>query len=168
MHARDGAKHVVGVDAELVQALQFVGEHVEQHFGIGFGVDVTQIVFEQFLLELRGVGQVAVVRERDAVGRIDVERLRLGGGRHAGSRIAHMTDAHATAQVDHVTGVEHVAHQAIGLAQVQAAVFVGGDAGGVLATVLEHGQAVVQLLIDGGLGDHADDSAHARYRAWNN
>ena len=69
-------------------ALQLVREHVEQHFGVGAGVDVAPVVADQHFRELGGVGQVAVVREADAVRRVDVERLRLGGGVAAGGRIA--------------------------------------------------------------------------------
>jgi len=38
--------------------------------------------------------------------------------------------------------------------------FAGHDAGGILATVLEHQQRIVQQLIHGPSGDDPDDSAH--------
>jgi hypothetical protein len=44
-------------------------------------------------------------------------------------------------------GVENIANQTIVLAQVQLAPFAGHDAGGILATVLEYGQCVVNQLI---------------------
>ena len=54
-----------------------MGEHVEQHFRIGIGVDVAQIGSEQVAAQLIGVGQVAVVRQGDAVGTVYIERLGL-------------------------------------------------------------------------------------------
>ena len=55
-----------------------MSEHIEQYFGIGVGVDVTQVVLEQFTFQLFGIRQIAIVGERDAVRRVHVERLRFG------------------------------------------------------------------------------------------
>lgn len=74
MHTTHGIEHITGAQTHALLA-QLVREDVEQHFRIGAGVDVTQIRREQLLLELVGVGQVAVVRQRDAVRRVDIERL---------------------------------------------------------------------------------------------
>ena len=106
------------------------------------------------------VGQVAVVREADAVRRIDVERLRLGGAVAAGRRVAHVADADVALELQHVPLLEHVAHQADVLAQEQLAFVLGHDARGVLAAVLQHGQRVVDLLVDGAEAHDSDDSAH--------
>ena len=57
--------------------------------------------------------------------------------------------------------LEDIAHQAAALADAQLAVTrVGGDAGGVLAAVLQHRERVVEPLIDGTGTDDADNSAH--------
>jgi hypothetical protein len=58
-----------------------------------------------------------------------------------------MADPHIAAQAQHMPGVENIANQTIVLAQVQLAPFAGHDAGGILATVLEYGQCVVNQLI---------------------
>ena len=50
-----------------------MGQHVEQHLGVGIGVDVPAVHAEHLVLQEVGVGQVAVVAEDDAEGRIDVE-----------------------------------------------------------------------------------------------
>jgi hypothetical protein len=72
--------------------------------------------------------------------------------------------AHADRALEllHVTLLEHVTHQAHVLAQVQLAVVLGHDAGRVLAAVLQHGQRVVELLVDGAEAHDTDESAHAR------
>ena len=72
-----------------------------------------------------------------------------------------MADADVAAQLEHVLALEHVAHQACALVQAQAFAVDRGDAGRVLAAMLQHGQAVVQRRRDFGLADDADDSAHA-------
>ena len=71
-----------------------------------------------------------------------------------------MGDADAPFQQRHRLRVEHVAHQAVALVHAQAGAVHGGDAGGVLAPVLEDGQAVVQLGRDFALADDSDDAAH--------
>ena len=58
--------------------LQFVRQYVQQHFRIGIGIDVTQILKEHFLLQLLRVGQVAVMRQYQAKRRIYVKRLGFG------------------------------------------------------------------------------------------
>ena len=123
---------------------------------------MAQVLAEQLALELLGVGEVAVVPEHDAERRIDVERLRLGGVLGGtGGGIATVGDADVAHEGAHVAGAEHVAHQAAALVHVERAFVGGDDAGGVLAAVLQHQQPVVQQLVDGRLGDYADDSTHA-------
>ena len=82
-----------GVSASCVS--QLVREHVEQHFGVGLGVDVAAVLFEHLAPQRVGVDQVAVVRQRDAERRVDVERLRLVRAFGAGGRIAAVADADA-------------------------------------------------------------------------
>ncbi len=138
-----------------------MGEHVQQYFRVGVGVDVTQVGLVDLLGQLFDVGQVAVVCQGDAVRRVDVERLGLGRGRAARSRVAHVADADVADQALHVALLEHVAHQAIILAQEQPAVMAGHDTGSVLAAVLEDRKRVIQRLIDVRLTDDTDDATHA-------
>ena len=149
-----------GRSARRAGARQLAREHVEQHFRIGAGVEMTEVFADQHFRELGGVRQVAVVPEADAVRRVDVERLRFGGGVAARGRIAHVADADVALQAQHVALLEDVAHQAVLLAHEQLAVVAGHDAGGVLAAVLQHRQRVIDLLIDRRVPDDADDSAH--------
>ncbi len=62
-------EHVRRSDARSADALQLRGEHVEQHLGVGSGVEMPAILADQHLGELGGVGQIAVVGKADAVGR---------------------------------------------------------------------------------------------------
>jgi len=154
----DGAR----LEPELVRRLlQLVRQHVDQHLGVGPCVDVPQVGAEHLLLQLIGVGQVAVVAEDDAERRVDVERLRLGGlERRAGGRIAAMGNAEVAGEVAHVARAEHVAHHAAALVHVQGGLLAGDDARRVLAAVLQEQQPVIEELVDGRASDDSEDPAH--------
>ncbi len=155
-----GGKDVGHRGSQVADPLQFAGEHVEQHLGVGGGVEVPAVLAYQRAGQFRGIGQVAVVGEADAVGRVDVERLGLGGALAAGGRVANVADADIALELKHVTLLEHVPHQAVVLAQEDLALVRRHDARGVLATMLQHRQGVVELLIGGTEADDADDAAH--------
>ena len=75
-----------------------------------------------------------------------------------------MTDADVASQPDHVPGMKHVAYQAVVLAQIQTAFVVAGhDPGGVLATVLQYRQGIIDGLVDRFTGNDPDNAAHAIY-----
>jgi hypothetical protein len=74
-----GGENVGRRHARRADALQFGGQHVEQHFGIRGRVQVAPVLAHQHFGQFARVGQVAVVAEADAVGGIDVERLRIVG-----------------------------------------------------------------------------------------
>ena len=102
-------------ERRMALLLQFIGEHVQQHFAVRIGVDVAAVGLEHLLAQRLGVDQVAVVRQRDAVRRVDVERLRLVRAFRTGGRVAHMGDADATLQQLHAALVEYITDQAVGL-----------------------------------------------------
>jgi len=78
MHIFNGMKDVIFIKIQsLCLIVQFVGEDIEQNFGIRVRVDMPTILTEQFLLELCRVSQVAVMRQGDAIRGIDVKRLCL-------------------------------------------------------------------------------------------
>ena len=159
----NAAQRIEDILRRQIQSLlaQFVREHVEQHLGVRAGIDMAQIGGEQLLLELIGVGQVAVVGQGDAVGRIDIERLGFGLARRTGGRVADMTDAHIALQPLHVTRMEHVPYQPVVLAQQKATFIPGHHAGGILSAVLQDRQRVIDQLIDRFIGHEAYDTAHA-------
>ncbi len=147
-------------DARRADPLQFGGQHIEQHFGIGAGVQMPAVFPHQHFGEFARIGQIAVVAETDAVGRIDVEGLRIVGAVGAGRRVADMADADVALELEHVLLLKHIAHQAGILAHEQFARLGGHDAGRILTAMLQHRQRVIDPLVDRAHPDHSDDSAH--------
>ena len=129
-----------GFRVELVpgrRRLQLMRQDIEQHLGIGIGVDVAQILQKHVALQLLGVGEVAVMRQHDAEGRIDVKRLRLGGiVGGAGRRVTAMADPPIALQIAHVAGAKHIAHQTRALVHMEAPAVGRRDTRGVLTAVL--------------------------------
>ena len=144
-HAAMHALHrfVRGCRRQLALLEQFMRQHVQQHFGIRLRVDVAVVLFVDFLAQRVGVGQVAVVRQRNAERRVGVERLRFIAARRAGGGVSAVRDAEPALQQLHLLRAEHVADQAVAFVQVDALPGNRGDAGGILATVLQDGQAVI-------------------------
>ena len=70
---------IFGAQRHLVTTIQLVGQHVQQHFRVGGGVDVAAGDLELLLLELLGVGEVAVMGQHHAVGRVHIKRLGFCG-----------------------------------------------------------------------------------------
>jgi hypothetical protein len=62
-----------------------------------------------------------------------------------------------------VAGVENITHKTIILAQVQPSSLTGNNPGSILATMLQHGQTVINRLINGTVGNHAYYAAHNRF-----
>lgn len=117
--------------------------------------------FEQILAQLMGVGQVAVVGQRNAERRVDVERLGLRGARAAGRRVTHMANAHVALQALHMARLKHILHQAVGFTQTEPVVGVNGDdACGILATVLKHRQRIINRLVYRHETGDTDNTAH--------
>src|ERR1019366_780817 len=111
--------------------------------------------------ERLAIGQIAVVRERDAERRIDVERLRFEL-RRRGARggITAMADAGVARKLAHVARAEDVAHVTRRLVHVKYRALAGHDAGRVLTPVLQQQQAVIQELVNRRMRNGADDSTH--------
>ena len=71
----DRCKHVFFGWLQFATLSQLMGKYVKQHFRIGIGVDVAQVRFVNLLGQLFNVGQVAVMRQGNAVWRVDIKRL---------------------------------------------------------------------------------------------
>jgi hypothetical protein len=156
-----GREHVRRRDARRADPLQLGSKHIQQHLRIGRGVEMAAVLAADDLGELRGVGQIAVVGETDAVGRVHVERLGLGDAVATGGGIADMPDADIAFQLEHVLLLEHIAHQATALAHAQPAIPGCRDTRRILTAMLQHRQSVINTLIDCARTDDADNSAHA-------
>ena len=129
--------------------LQFVCQDIQQHLGIRVSAQVTAILANQELCKLVVVSQIAVVCKANTVGRIHVERLCFGRLCAPGRRVANVTNANVAFQAHHMLATENVAHQTVTLALLEAELLAPGhDARRVLAAVLQHGQGIIQSLID--------------------
>mmetsp|Transcript_21921 Transcript_21921/g.49907 ORF Transcript_21921/g.49907 Transcript_21921/m.49907 type:complete len:540 (+) Transcript_21921:199-1818(+) len=161
--AEDAVGHVL-VRVGVRLAGQTIREDVQQELGVRVRVGVPSEIVGAFLAELAGVGQVAVVRDADAVRVVRVQRLGLGAAAGAGRGIPDVPDADVAHQLHHVVRVEHVLHQTVLFAEVEtgttpaaaaggrrAILLAGYHARGVLSAVLEDGHAVEQHLVHIGL-----------------
>ena len=165
MNPRNSLKHIFGCNSQFAQLLQFMSEYVEQHFRVGIGIQVALVLDEEFLLELFGIGQITVVRKRNALGGIDIERLGFSGTGAAGGRITNMGNAHGASKVEHVTGMEDISHQTAAFAQVKLLPLAGDDARCILTTVLKHRQGFIKLLIHFLIGDDTGNATHNGFLA---
>ena len=162
MDAGHGLEHFLRAGLPSPGFAQLAGKQVQQHFRIAGGIDVVQILLLQFRPQRLRVGEIAVVRQGDAVGRVDIHRLGFREAGGAGRGIAHMADAHPARQPFDVSLLKDLAHQPGRLAQMHLPPGAGHDAGGVLPAVLQHRQGIVNLLIDRALTDHSNNAAHYR------
>ena len=119
-------------------------KHIQQHFRIGIGVHVTQVLQKHILLELRGIGQIAIVGKHQTERRIHIKRLRFGRiiGR-ARSRIAAMSNAPVANQAAHIARAKHIAHQTGTFVHMKTATRSCGYPGCILSAVLKHLQTIV-------------------------
>ena len=115
----------------------------------------------QHFAQLARIGEIAVVRQADAIGRVHIERLGFRGAVTASRRIANMAHAHVALELLHVVLLEDIAHQPTALAHEQLAFGDGRDARRVLATVLQYRQCVIDALIDRAGSDDSGNTAHS-------
>ena len=126
--------------------VRLVGRHARQHPEAG--------------RELRGVGQVAVVPEREAgVADGPVDRLRVLPGRRAGGRVAVVADGQVALQRREPALVEHLRDEAHVLRDRDRLAVAHRDPGRLLTPVLECEQPEVGQLRDVLAGPvHAEDT----------
>src|SRR3569623_315242 len=135
-------------------------QYIEQHFRIRVGVNVPAVILEHLNLELLPISEIAVVTEDDAERRVHIKRLclLLAGG--PGGRITALADTGIAQQRTHVSRTEHVAHQAVRLMHCERMSIAGCDARRILSSMLQQQQRIVDLLIDGTMGNYADYATH--------
>ena len=131
-------EHIGGHEGQpACGVLQLMGQHIEQHLGVTVGVDVAVVAVEQFRLQRRCVGEVAVVRHDQPERRVHVKRLRLFFAvRIARCGVANLAHTHIAGQCAHVAGTEHITHHAFGLVHVELAPILRGYACRVLPPML--------------------------------
>jgi hypothetical protein len=138
--------NVLGNDRVALAAQQAVRKHVEHGFEVAVAGEANVAAGEVVLLEFMEVGDVAVVRHRDADGEVDPERLHVADFVLADRRVAHMANRHRAGQPRQVLVFEHFAHEAEPLLSPELLVE-AHDARSVLAAVLdrqETGQDVLE------------------------
>ncbi len=138
MHTGYGIKNSRCIQTQsLAFRLQFVSQHVQQHFRIGIGIDVAQILHEQLFFEFFCISQVAVVPQHDAERRIHIERLRLVViHRRPGRWVTHMCNARIALQGAHIAGAKHIAHQAVAFMQMNGIAIHRRNSGSILTPML--------------------------------
>lgn len=163
VQSTDGIEYVIWRELrDGRRRLEFVGEDVDQQLRITVRVEVATVIFVQFAREFARVGEVPVVNEDDSVGCIDEERLGfLIVRRTAARRVSNVSKSHISGERPHVARAERFAYLTFCLRHVKGATLAGCDAGGVLTTVLKKCKRVINLLVDGGTRNDADDAAHS-------
>ena len=162
VHRLHGTQNGVGRQLVQAQSTQFMGEYVQQDFGIRVCIQMSAVMGDDQPCQLVGVDQIAVVSQGNSVGRIDIERLRLCHARRTRGWISNMPEPDLAPQTHHVVLLENIADQTVVLAQMQLTVRLGHDARGVLSPMLQVGQGVVDRLVDRTLADDSYNSAHGR------
>jgi len=160
VHGLYSIKYLVGCRMPVYACLQFVGENIEQDLGIRACAQVPAILFCQHLGQFVVICQIAVVTQTNTVGRIHIERLRFGSPRTTRRWVANMTDADITGEAQHMTLSKCVADKTVALALPQSVFAPGYDACCILSPMLQHGQCIINGLIDWTMGDNSDYTAH--------
>ena len=136
-----------------------MGDELDDDLGIGGGLEVGAVAL-QARAHVAQVDQVAVVRDGDqALGRFDADGLGIQQRRVAGGRVARVADGHGAGQLgQHVVG-EDLRDQAHALDVGQMLAVGGGDAGRLLAAMLQGVEAEIGLAGGVGVAVNGDDAA---------
>jgi hypothetical protein len=155
-----GSEDVELVGFDGAAAGERVGEDVEHDLGVGGRVQVAHVRVEEAANDVRDVGEIAVVGEDDAVRGVHVEGLGFGDRSTTGGGVTDVSDAGVAEQAGHVDVVEDLGDEAVAFFEVKAILPGGGNTGGVLSAMLEHGQGLVHCLTGWAMAEKPDDTAH--------
>ena len=137
----DGAEQIVFVPVKAG-----LGHEVEDDFAIDGGLEDRSPAL-QFLAELNGVDQIAVVRDGDLAARaVDGQRLGVAQVRRAGRRIAGVSHGHGTNETVQDLAVENLRDQAHALVRPELPAVATDDAGALLPAMLQSVETVVGQL----------------------
>ena len=136
---------------------QLVGDDVHDRLGVGVALEHVALGAE-LRLQLAEVLDDAVVDDRDLAVHV---RMGVALGGTPVRRPARMADAGVPPQRLLQQTPFEVAQLALGAAALEVAVLDGGDAGRVIAAILEPTQGVDEIRGDRLLPDNSDDAAHA-------
>ena len=105
---------------------------------------MTQVGAENMLAQFIGIGQIAVVGNKNTIGRIDIQRLCQRRAGAASGRIANMANTHIAHQTHHMTATKDIPRQAFALALMKLTISFGNNTSGILTAMLQHGQGIVK------------------------
>ena len=95
------------------------------------------IALVHIFLQLRGIGEIAVVAQDNSKGRIHIKGLTLLRAHGtAGGGITHMAHTHLAQEIAHVACAKHIADQTHSPCQMHTLALGRGNTGGILAPVL--------------------------------
>ena len=136
-----------------------VGDELDDDLGVGGGLEVSAVAL-QARAHVAEVDQVAVVGDGDeALGGVDANGLGVEQGRVAGGGVARVADGHRAGELgQHVVG-EDFRDQAHALDVGQMLAVGGGDAGRLLAAMLQGVEAEIGLAGGVGVAVDGDDAA---------
>ena len=136
------------LDAVLPRLAAGGGEHQRQHLGVARRGE-SEAAVEQLVAQRGGVHEVAVVGQRErAVHRLDEERLDVALGVRPGRRVAGVADRVVADERRERLGREHVGDESGLLVDPGPAAVAHGDAGRLLAAVLQREQPEERELGD--------------------
>jgi hypothetical protein len=154
LDAADGLNEIVVLAAE-----KRLGEQHEDNLAIHRGLKRDSLRL-QFIAKLGGIGEIAVVRDRDLAA-LAVDRQRLGitnVGRTRGG-IARMTDCHRSNQVMQHVPAKNLRDQAHAMVLVKITAIARDDAGALLAPMLQGVKPVVGQFRGIRVPENAEDTA---------
>ena len=136
---------------------QLRADEMGDHFGVGFGREFRAASFS-LGAQLAEIFDDAVVDDRDAVGGV---RMRVDFVRTAMGRPARVADADLAAERLLVQPLLEIAQLALGAAAREMAIFQRGNAGGIVAAVLQPLERIDHQAGDRLTADNSNNSAHA-------
>ena len=136
-----------------------VGDELDDDLGVGGGLEVCAVAFEA-CAHIAEVDQVAVVGDGDeALGGIDADGLGVEKGGVAGGGVAGVADGHVAGKLGKDVVGEDLRDQAHALDVGEVLAVGSGDAGRLLAAMLEGVEAEIGLARGVGMAVDGDDAA---------
>ncbi len=136
--------------------LHLVGDEMHDGFRVRIGLELVAALRE-LGLELAIVLDDAVVHDRDLRRHV---RMSVALGRPAVRGPARMTDSRVPRQRLRQQAAFEVSELAFGAAAIEMAVLDGGDAGAIIAAILEASQRIHEIGRDGLRAQNANDATH--------
>src|SRR5690606_13249631 len=139
---------------------QRTAENMQKRFDIAFGINLAQIFAFDLFLEIIKIKTIPILRHRQPVGHVGIKRLGILNPNPSDGRITHMTNSHISRQSHHISPVENIPDETHVFFQVKLISVKSHNTRGILASMLENGKTVIEVLRHRLIADNANDSAH--------